>query len=151
MRWVQLCGGLNILWHYLSLGLEWKLTFSSPMVTAGFSKFAGILSAALSQHHLRRFEIAPLVLFIVMLCKVHLTSHSRMSGCRWVITPSWLFGSWRYFLYSSSVYSCHLFFFFFNNRLIYIFYILSLYFYVDISYMYKKKFYNSVLFFSLIL
>ena len=51
----------------------------------------------------------PLALFIVMLPKAHLTSHSRMSGCSWVITPSWLFGSWRYVLYSSSVYSCHLF------------------------------------------
>ena len=27
-EWVQLCGGLHILWHCLSLGLEWKLTFS---------------------------------------------------------------------------------------------------------------------------
>ena len=51
----------------------------------------------------------PLVLFIVILPKAHLTSHSRMSGSRWVITPSWLSGSWRSFLYSSSVYSCHLF------------------------------------------
>ena len=50
-----------------------------------------------------------LVLIVVMLPKVHLTSHSRMSGSRWVITPSWLSGSWRSFLYSSSVYSCHLF------------------------------------------
>ena len=39
---------------------EWKLTFSSPVATAGFSKFAGILSAALSQHHLSGFERAPL-------------------------------------------------------------------------------------------
>ena len=52
---------------------------------------------------------SPLALFIVMLSKAHLTSHSRMSGYRWVITPSWLSGSWRSFLYSSSVYSCHLF------------------------------------------
>jgi len=51
----------------------------------------------------------PLALFIVMLYKAHLTSHSRMSGSKWVITPSWLSGSWRSFLYSSSVYSCHLF------------------------------------------
>ena len=49
----------------------------------------------------------PLTLFVVMLPKTHLTSHSRMSGSRWVITPSWLSGSWRSFLYSSSVYSCH--------------------------------------------
>ena len=39
----------------------------------------------------------PLALFIVMLPKAHLTSHSRMSGSRWVITPSWLSGSWRSF------------------------------------------------------
>ena len=38
-----------------------------------------------------------LALFIVMLPKAHLTSHSRMSGSRWVITPSWLSGSWRSF------------------------------------------------------
>ena len=44
----------------LPLKLEWKLTFSSPMATAEFSKFAGILSAALSQHHLSGFEIAQL-------------------------------------------------------------------------------------------
>ena len=44
-----------------------------------------------------------------MLSKAHLTSHSRMSGSRWVITPSWLSGWWRSFLYSSSEYSCHLF------------------------------------------
>ena len=45
-----------------SLGLEWKLTFSSPVATAEFSKFAGMLSAALSQHHLLGFEIAQLEL-----------------------------------------------------------------------------------------
>ena len=36
----------------------------------------------------------PLALFIVMLPKAHSTSHSRISGSRWVITPSWLSGSW---------------------------------------------------------
>ena len=51
----------------------------------------------------------PLALFVVMLSKAHLTSHSRMSGSRSVITSSWLSESWRSFLYSSSVYSCHLF------------------------------------------
>ena len=54
------CAVVSILWHCLSLGLEWKLTFSSPVATAEFSKFAGILSAALSQHHLSGFETAPL-------------------------------------------------------------------------------------------
>ena len=65
------------------------MTFSSPVATAEFSKLAGILSVALSQHHLIGFEIAeleipspPLALFVVMLPKAHLTSHSRMSGSR---------------------------------------------------------------------
>ena len=51
---------LSILWPWLSLGLEWKLTFSSPVATTEFSKFPGILSAALSHHHLLGFEIAQL-------------------------------------------------------------------------------------------
>ena len=51
----------------------------------------------------------PLALFVVMLPKAHLTSHSRMSGSRWVITSSWLSGLWRSFLYRSSMYSCQLF------------------------------------------
>ena len=50
----------------------------------------------------------PLTLFIVMLSEAHFTSYPRMSGCRWMITPLWLSGSWRSFLYNSSVYSCHL-------------------------------------------
>ena len=45
----------------------------------------------------------------MVLPKAHLTSHSKMSCCRWVIAPSWLSGSWQPFLYFSSVYSCHLF------------------------------------------
>ena len=35
---------------------------------------------------------APLALFVVMHLKANLTSHSRMSGSRWVITLSWLSG-----------------------------------------------------------
>ena len=42
----ELCNSLNILWHCLFLGLEWKLTFSSPVATAEFSRFVGILSTA---------------------------------------------------------------------------------------------------------
>ena len=60
MRWVQLCHSLSILWHCLFLELEWKLTFFSPVATAEFSTFAGILSVALIQYHLLGFEIAQL-------------------------------------------------------------------------------------------
>ena len=46
----------------------------------------------------------PLALFVVMLPKAHLTLRSRMFGSGWVITPSWLSGSWRTFLYRSFLY-----------------------------------------------
>ena len=51
----------------------------------------------------------PLALFVIVLPRAHLTLYSRMSNCRWVITPLWLSGSWRSLLYSSYVYSCHFF------------------------------------------
>ena len=47
--------------HSLALpffGIGMKSDLSSPVATAEFSKIAGILSAALSQHHLSGFEIA---------------------------------------------------------------------------------------------
>ena len=49
--------------HSLSLpffGTGMKTDISSPVSTAEFSKFAGILSEALSQHHVLGFEIAQL-------------------------------------------------------------------------------------------
>ena len=39
----------------------------------------------------------PLALLVLMLSKAHLTLHSSMSGSRWVIIPSWLSWSWRFF------------------------------------------------------
>ena len=41
-----------------------KLTFSSPVATAEFSKFADILMAALSQHHLLGFEQQIMSMFL---------------------------------------------------------------------------------------
>ena len=52
-----------VVWTFLGIAFLWdrrKLNFSSPVATAEFSKFAGILSEALSQHHLLGFEMAPL-------------------------------------------------------------------------------------------
>ena len=105
---MQLCGSLNILWHCLSLGLEWKLTFSSPVATAEFFQICWPIeyntftaSSLRMRNSSTGIPSPPLALFIMMLPKAHLTSHSRMSGSRWVITPSWLSGSWRSSLYSS--------------------------------------------------
>ena len=57
-------------------------------------------------NHLAEIPSPPLALFVVMLLKAHLTSHSKMAGSRWDITPSWLSESVRSI---SSVYSRHFF------------------------------------------
>ena len=115
VRWVQLCGSLSILWHCLSLGLEWKLTISSPVATVWV--FLICWHNECHTFTASSFRIwnsptgipsPPVALFIVMLPNAHLTLHSRMSGSRWVITPLWLSGSWRSFLYNSFMY-CYLF------------------------------------------
>ena len=84
------CWVFQICWH-----MECS-TFTASSFRTGNNSSTGIPSR-------------PLALFVVRLSYAHLTSHSRMSGSRWVITPSWLSGSWRSFLYSSSMSSCHLF------------------------------------------
>ena len=94
MRWVQLCGSLSILWHCLSLGLEWKLTFSSPVATAEFSKSADILSAALSQHHLAGFERAQLESrHLHWLCSWVECSINADSILLWSFLFFWIFSS----------------------------------------------------------
>ena len=103
------CMVLNILWHCPSLGLEWKLTFSIPVATVVFQICWHIECSTFTASFFRIWNNSagipslPLALFVVMLPQA---SHSRMSGSR-MITPSWLSGSLRSFLYSS-VYSCHL-------------------------------------------
>ena len=71
---------LNILWHYFSLGLEWKHLFQS-CGHAEFSKFSGILSAALSQDHLSGFEIAQLEFH-------HL---HKLCSLWFFVRPTWLY------------------------------------------------------------
>ena len=108
---MKLYGSLSILWHCLSLGLEWKLTFSSPVAAAEFSIFSGILSAALSQHHL-------LVLKYLNWDSITSTSFVR-SDASWgpldfTFQDVWLSVSDHtivviWVMYNSFVYSCHLF------------------------------------------
>ena len=101
--------GTAFLWDWnenLSFPVLWPL-LSFPNLQAHWAQhFNNIIPRIWKSS--TRTPTPPLALFAVMLPKAHLTSHSRMSGSRWVITPS-LSGSWRSFLYSSSVYSCHLF------------------------------------------
>ena len=85
------------LWWLLSFLNFWHIECSS--LTASSFRIWNSLTRILSP---------PLALFILMLPKVRLTLHFRMSVSSWVIIPSWLSGSWRSFLYSS-VYYCHFF------------------------------------------
>ena len=51
-----------VVWAFSGIAFlhNWNEDFSSSLAAAEFSKFTGILSAALSQHHLLGFEIAQL-------------------------------------------------------------------------------------------
>ena len=112
---MQLCGSLSIIWHCLfGIGMKTEL-FQSCGHCWVFQMCWHIECSTFTALSFRIWNSStgipslPLALFVVMLSKAHLTSHSRMSGSRWVIIPSWLSRSWRSFLYSSSVYSYHLF------------------------------------------
>ena len=110
-----------VLWAFFGITFlwEWNENWPFPLLWPLLS-FPNLLTYWVQHFHSIIFRIwnrsagipsPPLALFTVMLPKAHLTSHSRMSDSRWVITPSWLSGSWRSFLNSSSVYSCHLSFY----------------------------------------
>ena len=111
VRWVQLCSSLSILWHSLSLGLEWKLPFSSPVANAELSSLLAYWVQHFNSIIFRTWNSSagvkphPLALFLVRLPKAHLTSHFRISVSRWVTTPLWLSGSIRVFLYRSVQFS----------------------------------------------
>ena len=111
---MQLCGSVSILWRLLSLGLECKLTFSSGHCWV-FQTCWHIECSPFTASSFRIWNSStgipspPLALFVVMLPKAHLTSHCRISGSKWVATPSWLSESLRSLLDSSSAYSRYLF------------------------------------------
>ena len=91
-----------IIWAFFGIVFLWNWNENWPFPALWpllYSKFAGILSAALSQHHLLGFwnsstgiPSPPLALFVVMIPKAQLILHSRISGSRWVSTTSWLSG-----------------------------------------------------------
>ena len=112
---MQLCSSLSILWHCLSLGLEWKLTFFQSCGHCWVFQICWHIECrTFTASSFRIWNSStgipspPLALLVVMLSKAHFTSHSRMSGSRWVITPSWLSQTWRSFLYSNSHAKCYM-------------------------------------------
>ena len=108
-----------IVWAFLGIAFLWNWNENWPFpVLWPLLSFPNLLAYWVQHFHSIIFKglnssvgisSPPLALFIEMLPKAHLTLHSRMSGSRWVITSLWLSGSWRSFLYISSVYSYHLF------------------------------------------
>ena len=108
-----------VVWAFFGIAFLWDWNENRPFpVLWPLLSFPNLLAYWVSTFIASSFRILnsstgilslPLSFFIVMLPKAHLNSHSRISGSRWVITPSWLSGSWRSFWYSYSVYSCHLF------------------------------------------
>ena len=96
-RWVQMYSSWNKLGHCPFLGLKWKLTYSSPVA---IPEFPNLLTYWVQHFNSIIFWILnssagipspPLALFVGMLLKVHLTSHSRMSGLgEWPQHPSYL-------------------------------------------------------------
>ena len=115
MKWAQLYSSLSILW--LAFLWDWSENWSFPVLwpLCVFQICWHIECSTFTASSFRIWNSStgipspPLALFVVMLPVAHLTSHSRMSGSRWVITPLWLSGSLRSFSYSSSVYPCYLF------------------------------------------
>ena len=91
-----------VVWIFFGIALLWKWNenwpfpdlwplLSFPNLLACWVQHFNCTELGLEISQLE-FYHETLALFIVMLPKVHLTSHSRMSGSRWVITPSWLSG-----------------------------------------------------------
>ena len=75
-----------VLWPLLSLQICWHIECST------FTAWSLRISNSTT-----RIPSPPLALFRAMLPKAHLTTHSRMSGSRWLNTPLWLSGSRRFF------------------------------------------------------
>ena len=100
-----------VVWTLFGIVFLWDQNENWPfLVLWPLLRFPDLLAYWVEHFHSIIFRIwtsstgipsLPLALFVVRLPKVHLTSHSRMSGSRWVITPMWFSWSWRSFLYSS--------------------------------------------------
>ena len=110
MKWVQLCGSLNILWHCPFLGLEWnpKDLFQSCVHCWVFHICWHIECSTLTASSFRIWNslagipLFILALFILMLPKARLTSHSKMSGSRWMkhltMCQTWRKVLWMFYL-----------------------------------------------------
>ena len=83
--------GIVLLWDWNE---NWPFPVLWPLLS--FLNLLAIECSTLTASYFRIWNSSvgilslPLALLVVMLPKARLTSHSRVSGSRWVITPSWL-------------------------------------------------------------
>ena len=88
----------SVVWTFLGIAFlwNWNENWHFPVLWPLLS-FPNVLAYWVQHFHSIIFQdlkflnwnsITSLALFIVMLSKAHLTSHTRMSGSRWVIIPS---------------------------------------------------------------
>ena len=97
---IKLYWALSIVWTFFGSAFLWDWNENWPFpVLWPLLNFPNMLAYWVQHFIASSFGIwnssngipsPPLVLFTVMLPTAHLTSHSRMSDSRWVITPSWL-------------------------------------------------------------
>ena len=90
--------GISFLWNWNENGLFpvlWPLLSFPSLLAYWVQHFHSIIF----QDSNPGIPSPPLALFVVMLPKDYLTSPSRMSECRWVITPSLLSGPLKSFLF----------------------------------------------------
>ena len=94
-----------VVWAFFGIAFLWDWNENWPFpVLWPLLSFPNMLAYWMQRFHSIIFRIwnssagilsPPLALFIVMLPMANSTSHSKMSGSRWVTTPSWLSGSLR--------------------------------------------------------
>ena len=102
-----------VVWAFFDITFLWDWNENWPFQSCGpcwvFQVFWHIKYNTLVATYFRIWNSStgiapsPLTLFAVTLPKAHLTSHSRVFCSRLLITPLWLFGSLRSFLFSYSV------------------------------------------------
>ena len=90
----------TVVWRFFAIALLWDGIKTNFFQSCGhwwvFQICPSIYCSTLTASAFRIWNSSagipslPLALLIIMLLKAHLTSHSRMSGSRWVTTQSWL-------------------------------------------------------------
>ena len=84
-----------VVWAFFGIAFLWNWNENWPFPALWpLLSFPNVLAYWVQHFHSIIFQdlSPPLTLFVVMLPKAHLTSQSRMSGSRWVITSLWLSG-----------------------------------------------------------